>query len=200
MKLLRCFFNKKVGIWAGVFGQDEIAADYWIRAAELESTPSGMATSLITAANHLTIAKKLAESEAVLRRSIEIDGTQAPAWFNLGFLIQKRNAHEDALEAFDQAIRHDPRLDRAHYGRALSLMALDRNIEAKASLERTVDLQPMSPYGYYHLAHLQFRMGDEKAYRKTTRKLHTFEPKLAVQLQTETGVDAGVTDPFDRLR
>lgn len=200
MKLLRCFFNKKVGIWAGVFGQDEVAADYWIRAAEHESTPAGMATSLITAANHLTIAKKLAESEAVLRRSIEIDGTQAPAWFNLGFLIQKRNAHEDALEAFDQAIRHDPRLDRAHYGRALSLMALDRNIEAKASLERTVDLQPMSPYGYYHLAHLQFRMGDEKAYRKTTRKLHTFEPKLAVQLQTETGVDAGVKDPFDKLR
>jgi hypothetical protein len=39
-------------------------------------------------------------------------------------------------------------------------------------------------------------MGDEKAYKKITRKLGSFEPKLALQLQQETGVDAGVRDPF----
>ncbi|MFM1826802.1 MAG: hypothetical protein RLY67_183 [Pseudomonadota bacterium] len=197
MRFINHYFLKQIGIWAGIFGKDDIAADFWVRASRYERAP---AVSLITAANHLTIAKRLADAEALLRRSLEIDSSQSSAWFNLGFLLQKRNHHEEAISAFDQAIRHHEGLDRAHYGRALSLMALDRNIEAKAALERTVDLQPMSPYGYYHLAHLQFRMGDEKAYRKTTRKLSSFEPKLAVQIQKETGVDAGVQDPFDRFK
>jgi len=197
MNFINHYFFKQVGIWAGILGKDDIAAEYWVKASCFERAP---ARSLVTAANHLTLAKRFADAEALLRRSLDLDNTQAPAWFNLGFLLQKRNQHEEAISAFDKAIRHHEHLDRAHYGRALSLMALDRNIEAKAALERTVDLQPMSPYGYYHLAHLQFRMGDEKAYRKTTRKLSSFEPKLAVQIQKETGVDAGVQDPFDRFK
>jgi tetratricopeptide (TPR) repeat protein len=188
MNFINHHFFKQVGIWAGILGKDDIAADFWVKASCYEKAPAR------------SLAKRFSDSEALLRRSLDLDSSQAPAWFNLGFLLQKRNQHEEAISAFDQAIRHQDNLDRAHYGRALSLMALDRNIEAKAALERTVDLQPMSPYGYYHLAHLQFRMGDEKAYRKTTRKLSSFEPKLAVQIQKETGVDAGVQDPFDRFK
>lgn len=193
MNSLYAWFYKQIGIWAGVFGQNEIAADYWVRAHNHRPEDP---TSLVTAANHLALAKKNGDAETLLRRSLMINEKQASAWFNLGFLVQKRNEHEEALHAFDQAIRFHDGLDRAHYGRALSLMALNRNEEAKAALERTVDLQPMSPYGFYHLAVLQFKMGDEKAYRKTTRKLGSFEPKLAVQLQRETGLDAGVKDPF----
>ncbi len=192
-RLLNHWFYKQLGIWAGILGRQGLAAEYWIEAQRFK--PDN-AAALITAANHLSLNQQHAEAEAVLRKSLEIDSTQAAAWFNLGFLLQKRDEHEQALAAFDQAIRHHDRLDRAHYGRALSLMALERNQEAKAALQRTVDLQPMSPYGYYHLAVLQFKMGDEKAYKKITRKLGSFEPKLALQLQQETGVDAGVRDPF----
>jgi tetratricopeptide (TPR) repeat protein len=192
-RLLNHWFYKQLGIWAGILGRQGLAAEYWIEAQRFK--PDN-AAALITAANHLSLNQQYAEAEAVLRKSLEIDSTQAAAWFNLGFLLQKRDEHEQALAAFDQAIRHHDRLDRAHYGRALSLMALERNQEAKAALQRTVDLQPMSPYGYYHLAVLQFKMGDEKAYKKITRKLGSFEPKLALQLQQETGVDAGVRDPF----
>lgn len=193
MKLLSAWYYKQIAIWAGIFGKQEIAAEFWVRAHTCQPEKAGL---LVTAANHLALAAKNAESEALLRKSLLIDETQAAAWFNLGFLVQKRNEHEEALNAFDKAIRYHPSLDRAHYGRALSLMALNRNEEARAALQRTVELQPMSPYGYYHLAVLQFKMGDEKAYRKTTRKLGSFEPKLAVQLQRETGIDAGVKDPF----
>jgi tetratricopeptide (TPR) repeat protein len=124
----------------------------------------------------------------------------APAWFNLGFLIQKRNNHEEALECFDKAIRFYEKMDRAHYGRALSLIALDRPEEAKAALQRTIDLQPMSPYGYYQLATLHHRFGDEKACIKLVRKLSQFEPQLAAQLQKDTGVQAGVEDPFAKYK
>lgn len=193
LRLLNHWFYKQLGIWAGILGRQGLAAEYWIEAQRFK--PDN-AAALVTAANHLSLNQQFAEAEAVLRKSLEIDSTQAAAWFNLGFLLQKREEHEQALAAFDQAVRHHDRLDRAHYGRALSLMALERNQEAKAALQRTVDLQPMSPYGYYHLAVLQFKMGDEKAYKKITRKLGSFEPKLALQLQQETGVDAGVRDPF----
>jgi tetratricopeptide (TPR) repeat protein len=192
-RLLNHWFYKQLGIWAGILGRQGLAAEYWIEAQRFK--PDN-AAALVTAANHLSLNQQYTEAEAVLRKSLEIDPTQAAAWFNLGFLLQKREEHEQALAAFDQAVRHHDRLDRAHYGRALSLMALERNQEAKAALQRTVDLQPMSPYGYYHLAVLQFKMGDEKAYKKITRKLGSFEPKLALQLQQETGVDAGVRDPF----
>ena len=193
MRLLKHWFYKQLGIWSGIFGRQGLAAEYWLDAQRFK--PDN-AAALVTAANHLSLNQQFAEAEAVLRKSLDIDSNQSAAWFNLGFLLQKRDEHEQALAAFDQAIRHHERLDRAHYGRALSLMALERNQEAKAALQRTVDLQPMSPYGYYHLAVLQFKMGDEKAYKKITRKLGSFEPKLALQLQQETGVDAGVRDPF----
>ena len=193
MRLLKHWFYKQLGIWSGIFGRQGLAAEYWLDAQRFKSSD---AVALVTAANHLSLNQQFAEAEAVLRKSLDIDSSQSAAWFNLGFLLQKRDEHEQALAAFDQAIRHHDRLDRAHYGRALSLMALERNQEAKAALQRTVDLQPMSPYGYYHLAVLQFKMGDEKAYKKITRKLGSFEPKLALQLQQETGVDAGVRDPF----
>ena len=193
MRLLKHWFYKQLGIWSVIFGRQGLAAEYWLDAQRFK--PSD-AVALVTAANHLSLNQQFAEAEAVLRKSLDIDSSQSAAWFNLGFLLQKRDEHEQALAAFDQAIRHHDRLDRAHYGRALSLMALERNQEAKAALQRTVDLQPMSPYGYYHLAVLQFKMGDEKAYKKITRKLGSFEPKLALQLQQETGVDAGVRDPF----
>jgi len=192
-RLLNHWFYKQLGIWSGILGRQGLAAEYWLEAQRFK--PDN-AAALVTAANHLSLNQQFAEAEEVLRKSLDIDSSQSAAWFNLGFLLQKRDEHEQALAAFDQAIRHHDRLDRAHYGRALSLMALERNQEAKAALQRTVDLQPMSPYGYYHLAVLQFKMGDEKAYKKITRKLGSFEPKLALQLQQETGVDAGVRDPF----
>jgi hypothetical protein len=58
----------------------------------------------------------------------------------------------------------------------------------------------MSPYGYYQLASLHHKLGDEKACIKLVKKLHQFEPQLAVQLQNETGVSAGVEDPFAKYR
>ncbi len=58
----------------------------------------------------------------------------------------------------------------------------------------------MGPYGYYQLAGLHHRLGDEKACIKLIRKLHKFEPQLAAQVQRETGVQAGVEDPFASYR
>jgi tetratricopeptide (TPR) repeat protein len=192
---ITAWYLRQIAIWAAMFKKNDISAEYWIRVAEvLPKDPKPYAA----AAHCMEVLKKPLEAELLLRKSIEVDRKYAAAWFNLGFLIQKRQDHEEALNCFDQAVRHDPKLDRAHYGRALSLIALDRPEEAKAALQRNIDLQPMSPYGYYQLAALSHRLGDEKSYRKLVKQLSAFEPQLAAQLQRETGVDVGVKDPFER--
>lgn len=197
MRFINYGFFQLIAYWAIILGKQDIAADYLVRAAALKPKDP---KPLTTAASCMNACGRNSEAEALLRKAVEISPAYAAAWFNLGFLIQKRQDHEDAVGCFDQAVRHDQKMDRAHYGRALSLMALSRHEEAKAALERTIDLQPMSPYGYYQLASLHHRLGDEKACIKLVRKLHKFEPQLAVQLQRETGVQAGVEDPFSSYR
>ncbi|MEN9772414.1 MAG: hypothetical protein RJA58_1057 [Pseudomonadota bacterium] len=195
---LNAIYSTQVANWAMLFKKFEIAADYWIRVAE--ARPRKAALPLTTAATCMAELKRGLEAEALLRKAIEVEPDYSAAWFNLGFLIQKREDHEEALRCFDMAIRFHDKMDRAHYGRALSLIALNRPEEAKAALERTIDLQPMGPYGYYQLAGLHHRLGDEKACIKLIRKLHKFEPQLAAQIQRETGVQAGVEDPFAQYR
>ncbi len=197
MTLINAWFYRQIAHWAMIFNQHQIAADYWLRVADLKR---GDPKPYTVAAHCMAALNRNLEAEALLRKAVETDPGYAPAWFNLGFLIQKREDHEEALRCFDMAVRFDDKMDRAHYGRALSLIALNRPEEAKASLQKTIDLQPMSPYGYYQLASLHHRLGDEKACIKLVKKLHQFEPQLAVQLQHETGVAAGVEDPFAKYR
>ncbi|MCZ7558817.1 MAG: tetratricopeptide repeat protein [Burkholderiaceae bacterium] len=82
------------------------------------------------------------------------------------------------------------------YGKGLSLVKLDRVEDAVAALKKVIELQPMSPYGYYQLAHVYHRLGDTERIVATIRRLSKFEPKVALQLERETGVDAGIEDPF----
>ena len=197
MKAISVWVYKNLAFWATVFKKHEMAAEYWLRIAELRPKDP---LPLTAAAHSMTEAQRPSEAEALLRRCTSVHPHYAAAWFNLGFMVQKREDHEDALHCFDQAIRHNEKLDRAHYGRALSLIALDRPEEAKAALKRTIDLQPMSPYGYYQLATLHHRLGDDSSCIKLVKKLSAFEPQLAAQLQKETGVKAGVEDPFAKYR
>jgi tetratricopeptide (TPR) repeat protein len=197
MSAIYVWFYKNMAFWATVFKKHEMAAEYWLRIADLRPKDP---LALTAAAHCMTEANRPLESETLLRRCTVIEPTYAAAWFNLGFLVQKREDHSQALELFDQAIRHNDKLDRAHYGRALSLIALDRPEEAKAALKRTIDLQPMSPYGYYQLATLHHRLGDDSSCVKLVKKLSLFEPQLAAQLQRETGVKAGVEDPFAKYK
>ncbi len=105
-------------------------------------------------------------------------------------LLQEHNDHDGALAAFDAALAGNPDHDRALYGKALSLIALQRKDEAVAPLERNTKLQPMSPYGWYQLARVQFDRGKPDKTRAIIDHLATFEPNVAAQLARETGLPA----------
>ena len=131
----------------------------------------------------------LADLQALVRRHPESAGH----WFNCGYLLEELGRWDEALAAFRRATELDPLLDRAWYGLGLVLIRLQRLDEAVAALKRNTELQPMSPYGWYQLArvHVDRQQPDEAV--KVIRHLKGFEPKVAAQLERETGLVAGRT-------
>ncbi len=117
-------------------------------------------------------------------------GRSAADWFNLAFMLEHAGRLEEAEPAFRRAVALDPKLDRAWYGLGLTLIRLRRFDEAVAALERNTELQPMSPYGWYQLARLHMDRHEPDRARKIIRHLNGFEPKVAAQLERETGLNA----------
>ena len=114
----------------------------------------------------------------------------AADWFNLGYLLDEAGQPEQAEPAFRQAVALDAKLDRAWYGLGVALIRLQRPEEAIVAFERNTELQPMSPYGWYQLARVQFDRHEPDKARRIIRHLKGFEPKVAAQLERETGLAA----------
>lgn len=115
---------------------------------------------------------------------------KASDWFNLAFLLETQSQLDEAESAFRQALALDDRLDRAWYGLGLTLIRLGRLDEAVAALKRNTELQPMSPYGWYQLARVHANRQQPEETLRIIRHLKGFEPKVAAQLQRETGLAA----------
>jgi tetratricopeptide (TPR) repeat protein len=112
----------------------------------------------------------------------------AADWFNLAYLLADAGHDADAERAFHRAVGLDPKLDRAWYGLGLLLIHAQRFDEAAAALKRNTELQPMSPYGWYQLARVQLDRGQPEEARQIVRHLKAFEPRVAAQLEHETGL------------
>ena len=112
----------------------------------------------------------------------------AADWFNLAFLLEEDGRLVEAEQAFRGALALDPKLDRAWYGLGLVLIRLRRLDEAVAALKRNTELQPMSPYGWYQLARVHVDSQEPEEARRIIVHLKGFEPKIAAQLERETGL------------
>ncbi len=109
-------------------------------------------------------------------------------WFNLGYLHEACDQLPEAEDAFRRALKLDPKADRAWYGLALALIRQQRFDEAVTALKRNTELQPMSPHGWYQLARVHIDRQQPEEARKIIRQLKKFEPKVAAQLERETGL------------
>ncbi|WP_332815418.1 tetratricopeptide repeat protein [Ramlibacter sp.] len=109
-------------------------------------------------------------------------------WFNYGFLLEARERYAEAEAAFRRAVELRPGLDRAWYGLGLCLIRLGRLDEAVDALKRNTQLQPMSPYGWYQLARVHVDRHEPEEALRIIRHLSRFEPKVAAQLERETGL------------
>ncbi len=138
----------------------------------------------------LTITDRKNEAFHLLERLTKSHPDVGMHWFNYGFLQEEKGQYESACLAFSKAVELRPDIDRAWYGLGLVLIRLQRFDEAIKALKQNTKLQPMSPYGWYQLArvHVDRQQPDEA--RKIIRHLKGFEPKVAAQLERETGISA----------
>ncbi len=127
-----------------------------------------------------------------LSRVVAINPKDANSWFNLGFLRQEAGDHVAAIVAFERTTSLNETHDRAWYGNALSLIALDQHSDAILPLKKNVTLQPMSPHGHMALARVYFKLGELERCEKRMLRLKAFDPKSAVVLEDETGIRVGI--------
>lgn len=132
------------------------------------------------------------EALADMQRLTQAHPENARHWFNLGFMLEEGERWDEALAAFTRSTQISPELDRAWYGCGLVLIRLKRYDEAVLALKRNTELQPMSPYGWYQLARVHVDRQDPASAVKIIRHLKGFEPKVASQLERETGLQANV--------
>ena len=126
----------------------------------------------------------------VLDRLVEVAPGQAAHWFNRGFLQESLDLLEAAEASFRRAVALDEKLDRAWYGLGLTLIRCNRLEDALSALRRNTELQPMSPYAWYQMARIHVNRAEPEEAAKIIRHLHGFEPKIAAQLERETGIRA----------
>lgn len=147
--------------------------------------------ALATRAHLLAGQGRHTQALADLQRLVEMAPGQASVWFNLGYVQEALNDPQAAAESFSQAVTLDPCMDRAWYGLGLCHIRQGQWIDAVSALQRNTELQPMSPNGWYQLARVHLERGEAEAARRVLRHLHSFEPKVAAQLERETGLRAG---------
>jgi len=121
----------------------------------------------------------------------ELSSESSNAHFNQAFVCEELGRLEDAERGFRAAIAIEEKMDRAWYGLGLVLVRQGRLEEAVIALKHNTKLQPMSPFGWYQLArvHLDLKQADEAL--AVIRYLKGFEPKVAAQLERETGLKSG---------
>lgn len=110
------------------------------------------------------------------------------AHFNLAFVAELLGDLEDAERGFRAALEIEEKMDRAWYGLAIVLVRQGRMQEALVALKRNTTLQPMSPFGWYQLARVHVNLQQPEEARAVIRHLKGFEPKVAAQLERETGL------------
>lgn len=172
--------------FALLLGRQQRALELWSQV--LRRWPSD-AHALASRTHLLAQLGRLSEAIADAQALTTTHPTRRAAdWFNLAFLLEQASRLQEAEAAFGRALALDDKLDRAWYGLGLVLVRLGRNDEAVAALRRNTELQPMSPYAWYQLARVHAQGNRPEEAQKIIRHLKGFEPKVAAQLERETGL------------
>lgn len=169
-----------------VFGQRAAAENVFAQMLRIwPGDPYALASRAHQRMQRKDVQGATADAEELVRLHPE---RSAADWFNLAFMYESAERFDEAERAFRRATDLDPKLDRAWYGLGLTLIRQQRFDEAVKALKRNTELQPMSPYGWYQLARVHMDRQQPEEARKIIWHLKGFEPKVAEQLERETGL------------
>jgi tetratricopeptide (TPR) repeat protein len=131
---------------------------------------------------------RLTQALSYFERALVQTPNNANAHFNVGFVCEELGRSQDAETAFNAALELDEKLDRAWYGLGLVLVRQRRLEESLAAFKRNTELQSMSPFAWYQMARVHMELGQPEQALEVMRHLKGFEPKVAAQLERETGL------------
>lgn len=102
--------------------------------------------------------------------------------FNLGFACDKLGALEEAIAAFETAVRLNAQLDRAWYGLGICQARLGRHDKAAEALHEAATLQPMNPHAWYALGMAHHHLNQPERVTEIIKHLHRFDPVMTRHL------------------
>jgi tetratricopeptide (TPR) repeat protein len=132
--------------------------------------------------------RRLVQALGFFERALVHTPTHANAHFNVGFVCEELGRSQEAEHAFRAALQIDEKMDRAWYGLGLVLVRQQRFEESLVAFKRNTELQSMSPYAWYQMARVHMEMHAPERALEVMRHLNGFEPKVAAQLERETGL------------
>jgi tetratricopeptide (TPR) repeat protein len=132
--------------------------------------------------------RRLVQALGFFERALTLTPTNANAHFNVGFVCEELGRSQEAEHAFRAALQIDEKMDRAWSGLGLVLVRQRRFEESLVAFKRNTELQSMSPYAWYQMARVHMEMQNPDQALEVMRHLNGFEPKVAAQLERETGL------------
>jgi tetratricopeptide (TPR) repeat protein len=130
--------------------------------------------------------REYARAEDYFLRALQLK-PDAGTWFNLAFIRDQQGLKPQAIEAFKEAVRLDPKLDRAWYGLGLAEASLGHHEAAVAALEHAAQLEPRNPHVWYALGMAQHHCHAPDKLAAVARHLARFDPRMTRHLIQETG-------------
>ena len=117
------------------------------------------------------------QAEDSYRRAIALNGRDANAHHNLGWLQCQQGRYDESFRSFEQAMASPLYPERAKTLMALGLCQAraGRNAEAERSLSRSYELDAGNPVTGYNLARLLYLRGDNERARFYIRRLNNSE-------------------------
>ncbi len=122
-----------------------------------------------------------------LQQALDIDPGNAELWFNLGYVLQQRNADEDAIRCFERAVALRRGLDRAWFGLGLIHRRRGEHDKAVRAFRVAAELQPMNPHAFYELAMASLALDDMQEVDRIIVHVSGFDPEMTRRLVRETG-------------
>lgn len=126
-----------------------------------------------------------AEAEQWLAHAARIE-PRAGIFYNLGYVREKLGQPERSLEAFAEATRLNPKLDRAWYGMGLCHAHLGRHEAAAKALEEAATLEASNPVVWYQLGMAYHALGERAKLKEVIEHLFRFNPMMTRKLIRET--------------
>jgi adenylate cyclase len=119
----------------------------------------------------LVVQRRNDEAIAAAQRAAELDPLSPISMTTVGYRYYYAGRYEQALEEFGRALRLVPEFASAHVGQAQSHLALGREQEALAALERALPVAGGRSFVRAHLAYAQGSTGRIDEARRTQAML-----------------------------